>query len=43
MLEAEDAGAARERIDDLIVFLASDRHANLRHQLGLSAGQGSSA
>jgi DNA-binding protein YbaB len=40
MLEAEDAGAARERIDDLIVFLASDRHANLRHQLGLSAGPG---
>lgn len=35
MLEAEDAGAARERIDDLIVFLASDRYANLRKQIGI--------
>jgi hypothetical protein len=38
MLEAEDAGAARERIDDLIVFVASDRYANLRKQIGLGAG-----
>jgi hypothetical protein len=35
MLEAEDAGAARERIDDLIVFVASDRYANLRRQIGI--------
>ena len=38
MLEAEDAGAARERIDDLIVFVASDRYANLRKQIGLGGG-----
>jgi hypothetical protein len=38
MLEAEDAGAARERIDDLIVFVAGDRYANLRRQIGLGAG-----
>jgi hypothetical protein len=39
MLEAEDAGAARERIDDLLVFVASDRYANLRKQIGIgSAG-----
>jgi hypothetical protein len=37
MLEAEDAGAARERIDDLIVFVASDRFANLRKQIGIGA------
>jgi len=37
MLEAEDAGAARERIDDLIVFVASDRYANLRKQVGIGA------
>ena len=37
MLEAEDAAAARDRIDDLIVFLASDRYANLRKQIGIGA------
>jgi hypothetical protein len=37
MLEAEDAASARERIDDLLVFLTSDRHANLRKHLGLAA------
>ena len=40
MLEAEDAGAARERIDDLLVFMASDRYANLRKQIGIAAGSG---
>jgi hypothetical protein len=40
MLEAEDAGAARERIDDLLVFQASDRYANLRKQIGIAVGSG---
>jgi hypothetical protein len=36
MLEAEDAGSARERIDDLLVFVTSDRYANLRNEIGLA-------
>jgi hypothetical protein len=36
MLEAEDHGAARERIDDLLVFVTSDRYANLRKQIGIA-------
>jgi hypothetical protein len=36
MLQAEDAGAAPERIDDLLVFVTSDRYANLRAQIGIA-------
>lgn len=36
MLDAEDPAAAGERMDDLIVFSASDRYANLRKQLGIA-------
>ena len=36
MLQAEDAGQARERIDDLLVFVTSDRYANLRRQIGVA-------
>jgi hypothetical protein len=35
MLEAEDPAAAQERIDDLLVFVTSDRYANLRKQIGI--------
>jgi hypothetical protein len=38
MLEAEDAAASRERIDDLLVFVASDRYSNLRKQIGIAQG-----
>ena len=38
MLEAEDAPASRERVDDLLVFVASDRYANLRKQIGIAQG-----
>jgi hypothetical protein len=37
MLEAEDAASAKERVDDLLVFMASDRYANLRKQIGIAA------
>jgi hypothetical protein len=36
MLAAEDPGSARERIDDLLVFVTSDRYANLRKQIGIA-------
>jgi hypothetical protein len=36
MLEIEDPGSARERIDDLLVFVTSDRYANLRKQIGIA-------
>jgi hypothetical protein len=36
MLEQEDAAQARERVDDLLVFLTSDRYANLRKQIGIA-------
>jgi hypothetical protein len=36
MLEAEDAGAAQERTDDLLVFATSDRYAHLRKQIGIA-------
>jgi len=36
MLSLESAEAQRARMDDLLVFLTSDRCANLRKQLGLS-------
>jgi hypothetical protein len=35
MLEAEEPAAARERVDDLLVFVASDRYAKLRRQIGI--------
>lgn len=38
MLHAEDENAAQERIDDLLVFLTSERYANLRRQIGVAAG-----
>jgi hypothetical protein len=38
MLEAEDAGSARERIDDLLVFVTSERCANLRREIGVVPG-----
>jgi hypothetical protein len=37
MLEVEDQSAARERIDDLLVFVTSDRYANLRKAIGIAA------
>jgi hypothetical protein len=37
MLEAEDAGAAQERVDDLLVFVTSDRYAQLRKQIGIAS------
>lgn len=36
MLEAEDAHGAPARIDDLVAFVASDRYAALRKQLGIA-------
>jgi len=39
MLQAEDEERAPERIDDLLVFLTSERYASLRRQLGVAAGQ----
>jgi hypothetical protein len=36
MLAAEEPGSARERIDDLLVFVTSDRYANLRKQIGIA-------
>jgi hypothetical protein len=36
MLDAEDAGAAQERVDDLLVFVTSDRYAQLRKQIGIA-------
>jgi hypothetical protein len=36
MLEAEDAGAARKRIDDLLIFLTSDRYEKLREHVGIA-------
>ena len=38
MLEIEDAGSAKARVDDLLVFLTSDRCTNLRRQIGIAAG-----
>jgi hypothetical protein len=35
MLEAEDKDAATERVDDLLVFVTSERYANLRKQIGV--------
>jgi hypothetical protein len=37
MLEAEEPASARERVDDLIVFVTSDRYANLRKQIGIAS------
>ena len=37
MLEIEDAALAKERVDDLLVFLTSDRCTNLRRQIGIAA------
>jgi hypothetical protein len=37
MLEAEDPSAARDRVDDLLVFVTSDRYANLRKAIGIAA------
>ncbi len=36
MLRAEDAGSAGPRIDDLLVFVTSDRYANLRKAIGIA-------
>ena len=36
VFELDDAAAAREKMDDLIVFCASDRYARLRKQIGLA-------
>ncbi len=36
MLEAEDAGAAKKRVDDLLVFVTSDRYENLRKHIGVA-------
>jgi hypothetical protein len=36
MLEAEDPGSARDRIDDLLVFITSDRCASLRKAIGIA-------
>lgn len=40
MLELEDTGAARERVDDLLVFATSDRYAQLRAIIGIARGGG---
>jgi hypothetical protein len=37
MLEVEDKPNARERVDDLLVFVTSDRYANLRKAIGIAA------
>ncbi len=37
MLEAEDPSTARARVDDLLVFVTSDRYANLRKTIGIAA------
>ncbi len=36
MLEMEDPNEASERVSDLLVFVTSDRYANLRKQLGIA-------
>ena len=36
VFELDEAGTAREKMDDLIVFCASDRYAKLRKQIGLA-------
>jgi hypothetical protein len=36
VFELEDPGAVRDRMDDLIVFVTSDRYAKLRRQIGLA-------
>lgn len=38
ILTLEDASTAEQHLDDLIVFLASDRYTNLRRQLGVAVG-----
>ena len=37
MLEAADPSAAKDAIDDLLVFVTSDRYARLRKQIGIAA------
>ena len=37
MLEREDKEAATERIDDLLVFVTSERYASLRREIGVAA------
>lgn len=38
MLKAEDEAGAKERVDDLLVFVTSDRYAALRKQIGIALG-----
>lgn len=38
MLKLEDAAGATDRVDDLIVFVTSDRYAQLRRQIGIAKG-----
>jgi hypothetical protein len=38
VLEAEDKAHAKERIDDLLSFMMSDRYAKLRKQIGIAVG-----
>jgi hypothetical protein len=40
MLELEDPAGARERLDDLLTFVASERYALLRKQLGIALPPG---
>jgi len=38
MLEKEDGAAAKARIDDLLVFITSERYTSLRKQIGVAKG-----
>jgi len=38
VLEAENAETVRDKMDDLIVFVMSDRYAQLRKQIGIALG-----
>jgi hypothetical protein len=38
ILELEDPARARERMDDLLAFAVSERHAKLRKQIGIAIG-----
>ena len=40
ILELEDPARAKERMDDLLAFAVSDRHAKLRKQIGIAITPG---
>jgi len=43
ILELEDPARAKERMDDLLAFAVSERHAKLRKQIGIALGESAAA